>query len=105
MPKINRISSFQNQSFPYFQRPQFPTSFFKSISGFAQKHDYKHRFQEKNSLPNIKRVDIFDDNIRELKERIKKYGNPEKYIISKISNRKKNDVTESVIGKNIRNFN
>ncbi|KAL6600019.1 hypothetical protein U3516DRAFT_643372 [Neocallimastix sp. 'constans'] len=97
MPKINRISSFQNQSFPYFQRPQFPTSFFKSISGFAQKHDYKHRFQEKNSLPNIKRVDIFDDNIRELKERIKKYGNPEKYIISKISNRKKNDVTESVI--------
>ena len=81
-----------------FQKPGFPISFLKSISGFSQKPDYKQRFHERNSHNGSRTIDVCDENIEELKESIKKSGNPEKYIISKISNRKKNDVTESVIG-------
>ncbi|ORX64224.1 hypothetical protein BCR32DRAFT_251224, partial [Anaeromyces robustus] len=88
MPKINHI--------PPFQKPQFPSGLFKSIS-FSQKHDYRQRFHEKNNTSGTRIVDVCDENINELKECIKRCGNPEKYIISRISNRKKNDVTESVI--------
>jgi len=81
----------------HYQKPGFPIGFIKSTLGFSQRQNYKQRFHERNSN-NTRTIDVCDENINELKENIKKAGNPEKYIISQISNRKKNDVTESVIG-------
>ncbi|ORX44559.1 hypothetical protein BCR36DRAFT_415051, partial [Piromyces finnis] len=93
---VNKPSSYNQKPFP-FQKPGFPIEFIKSTLGFSQKQDYKQRFHEKNSNYNSRTIDVCDENINELKENVKKFGNPEKYIISKISSRKKNDVTESVI--------
>ncbi|OUM68626.1 hypothetical protein PIROE2DRAFT_57952 [Piromyces sp. E2] len=93
---VSKPPSHHQKPFP-FQKPGFPIGFIKSTLGFSQKQDYKQRFHERNSNNNSRTIDVCDENINELKENIKKCGNPEKYIISKISNRKKNDVTESVI--------